>query len=50
MAELVHRFLKMGLNFEAAAELAAISRDLDFGAIPHIISELRKQFEEPPSA
>lgn len=50
MAELVRRFVKMGLNFEAAAELAAISRDLDFETIPHIISELRKRFEEPPSA
>ncbi|MEE2951394.1 MAG: hypothetical protein VYD57_09095 [Pseudomonadota bacterium] len=47
MAELVSRFLKMGLNFEAAAELAAISRDLDFETIPHIISALRAQFEQP---
>lgn len=50
IAELVRRLMKMGLNFEAAAELAAISRDLDFEGIPRLIEELRKEFEGPPSA
>ncbi|WP_084409689.1 hypothetical protein [Fulvimarina manganoxydans] len=47
MTALVRRFMKMGLDFEAAADLMAISRDLDAESITQLISDLRTACEPP---
>ncbi|MEE2951559.1 hypothetical protein [Fulvimarina manganoxydans] len=44
---LVRRFMKMGLSFDAAAELAAISWDMDLEGITHLITDIRVHFEPP---